>query len=91
MFSFYQKWSGFQLSNVTLELHKAAIYKKSFKDNFDEKDDKVFVAFEIDSVPERRPFLLSRDFVYARPAGSELKFQVSLLNFQTCDMENRWP
>ncbi|KAJ0095045.1 hypothetical protein Patl1_16398 [Pistacia atlantica] len=72
---YIEKWSGFQLSNVTLELHEAAIYKKSFKDKFDEKDDKVFVAFKIDSVPERRPFLLSRDFVYARPAGNESKFQ----------------
>ncbi|KAK9188408.1 hypothetical protein WN944_019811 [Citrus x changshan-huyou] len=75
-----QKWSGFQLFNVTLELHKAAIYDKSLKnknlEESDETDDKLFVAFEIDSVPERRPFLLSRDFVYAqRSGGKSKKFQ----------------
>ncbi|XP_024956884.2 uncharacterized protein LOC102625081 isoform X3 [Citrus sinensis] len=75
---FYEeKWSGFQLFNVTLELHKAAIYDKSLKnknlEESDEKDDKLFVAFEIDSVPERRPFLLSRDFVHARRSGSNAK------------------
>ena len=71
-----------------MELHKAAIYDKSLKnknlEESDEKDDKLFVAFEIDSVPERRPFLLSRDFVYAqRSGGKSKKFQVSILIFQT--------
>ncbi|KAL9420338.1 hypothetical protein AB3S75_038002 [Citrus x aurantiifolia] len=75
-----EKWSGFQLFNVTLELHKAAIYDKPLKnknlEESDEADDKLFVAFEIDSVPERRPFLLSRDFVYAqRSGGKSKKFQ----------------
>ncbi|KAH9771740.1 hypothetical protein KPL71_012803 [Citrus sinensis] len=74
---YIEKWSGFQLFNVTLELHKAAIYDKSLKnknlEESDEKDDKLFVAFEIDSVPERRPFLLSRDFVHARRSGSNGK------------------
>ncbi|KAH9707308.1 hypothetical protein KPL70_012525 [Citrus sinensis] len=74
---YIEKWSGFQLFNVTLELHKAAIYDKSLKnknlEESDEKDDKLFVAFEIDSVPERRPFLLSRDFVHARRSGSNAK------------------
>ncbi|KAH9771744.1 putative RNA helicase SDE3 [Citrus sinensis] len=75
-----EKWSGFQLFNVTLELHKAAIYDKSLKnknlEESDETDDKLFVAFEIDSVPERRPFLLSRDFVYVqRSGGKSKKFQ----------------
>ncbi|KAK9188403.1 hypothetical protein WN944_019806 [Citrus x changshan-huyou] len=77
---YIEKWSGFQLFNVTLELHKAAIYDKSLKNkNLEESyetDDKLFVAFEIDSVPERRPFLLSRDFVYAqRSGGKSKKFQ----------------
>ncbi|KAL9423335.1 hypothetical protein AB3S75_035429 [Citrus x aurantiifolia] len=74
---YIEKWSGFQLFNVTLELHKAAIYDKSLKnknlEESDEKDDKLYVAFEIDSVPERRPFLLSRDFVHARRSGSNGK------------------
>ncbi|KAK9188409.1 hypothetical protein WN944_019812 [Citrus x changshan-huyou] len=74
---YIEKWSGFQLFNVTLEVHKAAIYDKSLKNKnlkeSDEKDDKLFVAFEIDCVPERRPFLLSRDFVHARRSGSNAK------------------
>ncbi|KAA8519458.1 hypothetical protein F0562_013714 [Nyssa sinensis] len=45
-------------------------YKNSNK--FDEKDEKIFVAFEIDSIPERRPFLLSRDFASVRPSGREV-------------------
>ncbi|ESR50863.1 hypothetical protein KPL70_012524 [Citrus sinensis] len=77
---YIEKWSDFQLFNVTLELHKAAIYDKSLKnknlEESDETDDKLFVAFEINSVPERRPFLLSRDFVYAqRSGGKSKKFQ----------------
>ena len=70
------------MEKVALELHEAAIYKKSNKYNdlhgSVEKDDKIFVAFEIDSVPERRPFLLSRDMVHARPSGKKVEpFQVS--------------
>lgn len=81
-----QKWSKFQLLNITLELKKASILKKSFKNtSFDrsyEKDDKTFVVFEIDSVRERRPFLLSRDFAFVRPSGGQTEpFKVSLLNF----------
>uniref|UniRef100_A0A2N9HN20 RNA helicase SDE3 n=1 Tax=Fagus sylvatica TaxID=28930 RepID=A0A2N9HN20_FAGSY len=71
------KWSDYLLEKVTLELHEAAIYKKSNKYNdlngSVEKDDKIFVAFEIDSVPERRPFLLSRDMVHARPSGKKVE------------------
>lgn len=72
------------MKDVTLEFDKAAIYKKStkYKDfgtNL-EKKNKTFVVFEIDSVPARRPFLLSRDMVYARPSGKEIKpFQVIFL------------
>uniref|UniRef100_A0A5B6ZGX7 Putative RNA helicase SDE3 n=1 Tax=Davidia involucrata TaxID=16924 RepID=A0A5B6ZGX7_DAVIN len=69
---YLEKWDGFEMENVTLELHEAAIYRRKGKNKdlnkFDEKDDKVFVAFEIDSIPERRPFLLSRDFASARPS-----------------------
>ncbi|KAK9115527.1 hypothetical protein Sjap_014474 [Stephania japonica] len=70
---YIKKWSNFQLNNVTLELQNAAIYKKSHKNKLlfenDVQNDKIFVAFEIDSVPERRPFLLSRDFVHLKPLG----------------------
>lgn len=68
-------------------MQKAAIYDGSRKNKnlkeSEERDDRLFVAFEIDSVPERRPFLLSRDFVYARHSGSKAKeFQVSLINLR---------
>ena len=68
---------------MTLELEKATVYKKKneyeYSDGSDEKYDKIFVAFEIDSVPQRRPFLLSRDMVYAQPSDKEVEaFQVSL-------------
>ncbi|KAK9275191.1 hypothetical protein L1049_022452 [Liquidambar formosana] len=70
---YIEKWNDFKLKNVTLELHEAAIYRKSNKERYlngsDDKDDKTFVAFEMDSVPERRPFLLSRDFVFVQPCG----------------------
>lgn len=69
------------MKNVTLELHDAAIYKRSRLNNLDEddqKDEKTFVAFEIDKVPERRPFLLSRDFVSLRSTNKiSLLFEVS--------------
>ncbi len=71
------------MKKVTLELEEAEILKKSNKDKYyngsGEKDDKTFVQFKIDSVPEKRPFLLSRDMVYARPSGKEVEpFQVGL-------------
>ncbi|KAK9266327.1 hypothetical protein L1049_001670 [Liquidambar formosana] len=74
---YVEKWNGFKLHNVTLKLEKAAIYRKSNKKRYlnerDEKDDKTFVVFEIDSVPERRPFLLSRDFVFVKPSGRKVE------------------
>lgn len=75
LYFFYlnQKWSGFELKNVIIELHEAAIYEKlknhKIKKEVHEKVDKTFVAFQIDSVPEKRPFLLSRDLVKVRPSG----------------------
>ncbi|XP_038718996.1 uncharacterized protein LOC120011900 isoform X1 [Tripterygium wilfordii] len=74
---YIEKWSKFELVNVTLELQEAVIHKKSGRNNDnDEKEEKILVAFEIDSVPENRPFLISRDFVFARPSGKEvLPFQ----------------
>ena len=85
-FCFVQKWDGFEIKSVTLELHEASIYSRKGKSKNinanNEKDDKIFVAFEIDKIPERIPFLLSRDFASARPSGSEVEpFQVSLPNF----------
>ncbi|RAL51628.1 hypothetical protein DM860_010346 [Cuscuta australis] len=75
---YIEKWDGFEMKDVTLELHDAAIYKrKSRHERFDEDDpkhEKTFVAFEIDKVPERRPFLISRDFVTLKP--SEKKFPI---------------
>ncbi|XP_058211390.1 uncharacterized protein LOC131323554 [Rhododendron vialii] len=71
---YLEKWDGFEMKKVTLELEEASFYKRKGKYNKknvdDEKDDKVFVAFELDSIPERRPFLLSRDFVSVSPSGT---------------------
>ncbi|KAK4842238.1 hypothetical protein QYF36_018113 [Acer negundo] len=73
---YIEKWNDFQLENVTVELQEAEIYRKfSNKKHFhesDEKKDTLFAAFEIDSVPGRRPFLLSRDFVFAKPTGRKI-------------------
>ncbi|KAK4594675.1 hypothetical protein RGQ29_018388 [Quercus rubra] len=74
---YLQKWTDFLLEKVTLKLEKATVYKEKnehkYSDGSDEKDDKIFVAFEIDSVPQRRPFLLSRDMVYAQPSDKEVE------------------
>lgn len=73
------------MKKVTLEFHKATVSKrhknqKNVNSGNDRPEDKIFVQFEIDSIPENRPFLLSRDLVYARPSGSEVEpFQVSFL------------
>ncbi|XP_030966291.1 probable RNA helicase SDE3 [Quercus lobata] len=74
---YLEKWTDFLLEKVTLKLEKATVYKEKnehkYSDGSDEKDDKIFVAFEIDSVPQRRPFLLSRDMVYAQPSDKEVE------------------
>ncbi|XP_041011883.1 probable RNA helicase SDE3 isoform X2 [Juglans microcarpa x Juglans regia] len=74
---YLEKWSDFLLKNVTLEFHEAAVYKESTKyKNLSgnlKKKNKTFVVFEIDSIPGRRPFLLSRDLVYARPLGKDIE------------------
>ncbi|XP_050279344.1 probable RNA helicase SDE3 isoform X2 [Quercus robur] len=74
---YLEKWTDFLLEKVTLKLEKATVYKEKnehkYSDGSDEKDDKIFVAFEIDSVPQRRPFLLSRDMVYAKPSDKEVE------------------
>ncbi|KAF3455901.1 hypothetical protein FNV43_RR00543 [Rhamnella rubrinervis] len=73
---YHEKWSDFEMENVTLELQKAVISKRHNKNKHvnqsKKEDNKIFVQFEIDSVPENRPFLLSRDVVYARPSGSNV-------------------
>ncbi|XP_022938433.1 probable RNA helicase SDE3 isoform X2 [Cucurbita moschata] len=69
-----KKWSDYKLESVNLELQEIAIRKQANRKgriNDDEKFYKTFVAFEFDSVPERRPFLLSRDLVHARLSGTE--------------------
>ncbi|PQQ12920.1 putative RNA helicase SDE3 [Prunus yedoensis var. nudiflora] len=63
---YHEKWADFNMKNVTLKLHEAAVYKNL------EKEEKTFIEFEIDSVPENRPFLLSRDLVYVRPSGTNV-------------------
>ncbi|KAK4594673.1 hypothetical protein RGQ29_018386 [Quercus rubra] len=74
---YLEKWSNFLLENVTLKLEEAALHKKSKKSKHSkgsgEEDDKIFVEFEIDSIPEKRPFLLSRDMVYARPSDKTVE------------------
>ncbi|XP_075643732.1 putative RNA helicase SDE3 [Castanea sativa] len=72
---YLEKWSNFLLVKVTLKLEEAALHKKSKKSKkgSGEEDDKIFVEFEIDSIPEKRPFLLSRDMVYARPSDKTVE------------------
>ncbi|KAK1390228.1 RNA helicase [Heracleum sosnowskyi] len=69
---YLEKWDGFEMKNVTLNLQEAEIHGK--KDKFknkkkNQKDEKSFVEFEVDTIPEKRPFLLSRDFASVRPSG----------------------
>ncbi|XP_058090274.1 probable RNA helicase SDE3 isoform X2 [Magnolia sinica] len=81
-----EKWSNFLLKEVNLKLHEESMSNKSRKssktvyriEQSDEnervqKEKKVYVAFEIDSIPERRPYLLSRDFVFVQPSGKNVK------------------
>ncbi|XP_022993138.1 probable RNA helicase SDE3 isoform X2 [Cucurbita maxima] len=88
---YYKKWSDYKLRNVSLELQQITIHKgpnKKTKFNGHEKVIKTFVAFEIDSVPERRPFLLSRDLVHARLCERKLEpfqglvYRISTSNYQ---------
>lgn len=75
-----QKWDGFEMvnvsmENVNLELQKAVMHRKNGKSKSlsrsDEEDVRTFVQFEIDSIPGKRPFLLSKDFAYLRQSGTE--------------------
>ncbi|KAL6292479.1 hypothetical protein ACE6H2_000621 [Prunus campanulata] len=73
---YHEKWARFNMKNVTLKLHEAAVHKHK------DKEEKTFVEFMIDSVPENRPFLLSRDLVYVRPSGANAEqFQGTIHRF----------
>ncbi|KAM7249659.1 hypothetical protein ACFE04_027410 [Oxalis oulophora] len=68
---YIEKWTNFLLKNVTLELEDAEIYRKKQK-HINRSESKILVKFEIDSTPEHRPFLLSRDFVFAQPVDDKV-------------------
>ncbi|KAI6669430.1 hypothetical protein NL676_004315 [Syzygium grande] len=74
---YIEKWTDFILKDVTLELHQLTIDKNIRDHDFSrEKVCATFVKFKMDSIPERRPFLLSRDFVFAKPLDKgETQFQ----------------
>ncbi|KAK6282139.1 hypothetical protein POUND7_015964 [Theobroma cacao] len=74
---YIEKWSNFELMNVSLEFHPASIYQKSGQNKYsnasNEMDNKTFVVFKVDSLSKKRPFLLSRDFVFAQPSGKKIE------------------
>ncbi|GMJ05554.1 SILENCING DEFECTIVE [Hibiscus trionum] len=75
---YIEKWSIFELENVTLQLHPASIYLKAGGNKHskanNKMDDKTFVVFKMDSLSKTRwPFLLSRDFVFAKRLGKEIE------------------
>ncbi|KAK7824329.1 putative rna helicase sde3 [Quercus suber] len=66
----------YYLEKVTLKPDKAVLLKSKkskYSNGSGEEDDKIFVEFEIDSIPGRRPFLLSRDVVHARPSDKKVE------------------
>ncbi|XP_037492966.1 probable RNA helicase SDE3 [Jatropha curcas] len=69
---YIEQWSKFKLLGITLKLQEATIKWSYFTDS-DDKDDRIFVEFKIDAAREKRPFLLSRDFVFAKPSGSNIE------------------
>ncbi|KAH0463259.1 hypothetical protein IEQ34_007841 [Dendrobium chrysotoxum] len=56
---YIEKWNKYLLKGITLELRSRI--------NSTDSQQRDFVAFKIDSVPEKRPYLLSRDFVFVKP------------------------
>ncbi|KAK8936387.1 hypothetical protein KSP39_PZI012990 [Platanthera zijinensis] len=69
---YIEKWSDYLLKDVTLELrprdgHSQAITVKRKNSTLDSRD---YIAFKLEDIPEERPFLLSRDFVFLRPPNS---------------------
>ncbi|XP_052485037.1 probable RNA helicase SDE3 [Gossypium raimondii] len=75
--SYIEKWSSFALENVSMEFHSATISQKSGENKHlkasKKMDDKSFAVFKVDSLSKARPFLLSRDFVFAKRVGKETK------------------
>ncbi|TYI95693.1 hypothetical protein E1A91_D01G016000v1 [Gossypium mustelinum] len=75
--SYIEKWGSFALENVPMELHSATIYQKSGGNKHskasEKMDDKTFAVFKVDSLSNTQPFLLSRDFVFAKRVGKETK------------------
>ncbi|PKU73331.1 putative helicase MOV-10 isoform X2 [Dendrobium catenatum] len=56
---YIEKWNKYLLEGITLELRR-----RINPTNSQQRD---FVAFKLVSVPEKRPYLLSRDFVFLKP------------------------
>ncbi|KAJ8625244.1 hypothetical protein MRB53_033774 [Persea americana] len=86
---YMEKWSEFLenyvLSGITLRLREETKSGKSRKSNkkvymnqmaileSNKEEKKVYVEFDMDSIPERRPFLLAKDYVYVRRSGKTVK------------------
>ncbi|RWR92615.1 putative RNA helicase SDE3 [Cinnamomum micranthum f. kanehirae] len=86
---YMEKWSEFLkefvLSGITLRLREETMSGKPRKSNktvymnqmgileCNKEEKKVYVEFDMDSIPERRPFLLAKDYVYVRPSGKTVK------------------
>ncbi|KAF3322321.1 putative RNA helicase SDE3 [Carex littledalei] len=78
-----EKWSNYLLKDVTIKLRirqnsrlRVQSNKKKSTKSSDSETQKnyPFVVFEINDVPERRPFLLSRDHVHLRPIDKSKDF-----------------
>ncbi|URD78396.1 hypothetical protein MUK42_02754 [Musa troglodytarum] len=70
-----EKWSDYLVSEVTLDLRAKTAFRtenarQTRKSSGNQNDAYPLVAFEIDAVPERRPYLLSRDYVILKPSGN---------------------
>jgi len=68
---FNQKWSKFLLSGVTLKLQRRKTSERFLRENKNANEtilmnEKPLVSFEIDAIREKRPYLLSRDFVFLK-------------------------
>ncbi|XP_077247144.1 putative RNA helicase SDE3 isoform X2 [Tasmannia lanceolata] len=73
---YLKKWSEFILKGVTLEIREEWTSEKSVLKNNKierkEEEKKTYVVFEIETIPEKRPYLLSRDYVFLQPAGKKV-------------------
>ncbi|XP_050209243.1 uncharacterized protein LOC126659955 isoform X2 [Mercurialis annua] len=86
---YLEKWSKFKLSDITLKLQEPPNFEEYSRQRiFEEscfsgtcgKDGKTFVAFKVSCSLEERPFLLSRDFVFATPSGSKMEPFQGIIN-----------